>query len=90
MKQPFEFINDFTNHNDTTVTESTTATNDVTAYQIIRIVKSSGGFFYRNILDTLKVVGDVEHTRQRANGKAQRLGTCMVVELSAKVVSVVD
>lgn len=90
MKHPFEFITDFTDHNETTVTESTIATNNVTAYQIIRIVKSSGGFIYRNILDTLKVVGDVDHTRKRAILKAQRIGACIVVELSAKVVYVVD
>jgi len=90
MKHPFEFITDFTDQNETTVTESTTATNDVTAYQIIRIVKSSGGFIYRNILDSLKVVGDVDHTRKRAIAKAQKLGRCMVIELSEKVICTVD
>lgn len=90
MEQLFNFIPSFVENNETTTTESSTTTNDVTAYQIIRIVKSSGGFIYRNKLDTLKVAGDVEHISKRANVKAQRIGGCVVVELSEKVVSMVD
>lgn len=90
MENLFEFVRDIDNKKETTNEEVTDSQKIITAFQIIRVVKSSGGFSYRNILDTLKVGGDVEHTRQRANGKAQRLGTCMVVELSEKVVSVVD
>ena len=90
MVYPFEFIHGFADTDETTGAESTAPKNIITAYQIIRVVKSAGGFHYRTILDTLHVVGDVDHTRKRAIVKAQRLGRCMVIELSEKVVSTVD
>lgn len=90
MVHLFEFIPDCADKNETAGTESATSKNIITAYQIIRVVKSAGDFHSKTILDTIRVAGDVEYTRNRAVIKAQRLGNCMVVELSKKVVSVVD
>lgn len=90
MVNPFEIIPGFADSDDTTSSAIIASINIITAYQIIRVVKSAGDFKYRTILDTLQIVGDVDHTRKRAIVKAQKLGRCIVVELSEKVVSMVD
>lgn len=90
MENPFEFIPGFADSNEASDTESVTVKNIITAYQLIRIVRSAGDFYYRTILDTILVKGSIEHARDRATVKAQRLGNCIVLELSEKVVATVD
>lgn len=87
MENLFDFVPGSANENDSAEAESATRTHHVTAYQLIRVVKSAGGFYFRTIIDTIKIERSIEHARDRAISKARMIGDCMVIELSEKLVS---